>query len=68
MDVLIAGFIAVSANLASSRNEKCFQIDICACKKDECRVFPTTCIPKGWKIEDFTRCENKPDKIKIPMH
>lgn len=68
MDVLFAGFITVSSMIAKKDSKECFQIDICACKKNICRVFPSTCIPEGWKIEDFTKCEFQPRKMKIPMH
>ena len=68
MDFIIAGWITVSTNIFSKKDKNCFQIDVCACNRDKCMIFPTTCIPKNWKIEDFTKCETKPDKINIPMH
>ncbi|WP_456465501.1 hypothetical protein [Persephonella sp.] len=68
MELLTAGWIAVSTNVFSQKDKNCFQIEICACKRNECMVFPSTCVPEGWKIEDFTKCETKSNKINIPMH
>ena len=68
MDILISAFVLLSANIQTSENKDCFQIDVCACRGNSCMVFPTTCVPENWKIEDFTKCENRPDKIKIPTH
>ncbi|WP_457639505.1 hypothetical protein [Persephonella sp.] len=68
MELLTAVLVSVHTSLASQKNQECFQIDVCACRKNRCMVYPTTCIPEGWKIEDFTKCEGKSKKIQIPMH
>ncbi|MDQ7055384.1 MAG: hypothetical protein Q9M89_02350 [Persephonella sp.] len=56
------------ANTQTSKSRDCFHINICACRENRCMIFPTTCVPENWKIEDFTKCENRPDRIKIPTH
>ncbi|NPA16783.1 MAG: hypothetical protein GXO05_03455 [Aquificae bacterium] len=68
MEILMAVLINVHTVIASDRQKDCFRISVCACRENRCMVYPTTCVPEGWKIEDFTKCETSPKTIKIPMH
>ncbi|WP_457621045.1 hypothetical protein [Persephonella sp.] len=50
------------------KNKNCVEIEVCACKDEKCMIFPTTCLPEGWKYKDYEKCEDKESKVKIPMH
>jgi hypothetical protein len=68
MRVLAVLIVLMSGLTYAQEKKECININICACKDKKCMIFPSTCLPEGWKYSDFEKCENKDTKIKIPMH
>ncbi|WP_456400115.1 hypothetical protein, partial [Persephonella sp.] len=67
--ILLVMFVIFLNEAKAEDNKKdCVEIEICGCKDKKCMIFPTTCLPEGWKYQDYKKCEGKEDKIKIPMH